>query len=81
MWQNEIWLFLPCSTSDVDVTGVTEYSVNNSSYLVVDGSVILPTDEETYPDTDDSSLEIESDDETLEDTERYMCKGTDKNNS
>lgn len=54
------------------MTGITEYSVNNSSYLVVDGSVILPTDEEKYQETDDSSSEVESDDETVEETERYM---------
>ena len=63
------------------MTGITEYSVNNSSYLVVDGSVILPTDEEKYQETDDSSSEVESDDETVEETESTcMCKGTNKNN-
>ena len=45
------------------MTGISEYSVNNSTYHVADGSVILQTDDEKYRDIDDSLSEVESDDE------------------
>lgn len=59
--------------SDVDVTGIAEYSVNNISYQVTDGSVVIQTDNEKYHGTDDSMSESESDDQT-EAPERYVYK-------
>ena len=59
--------------SDVDVTGIAEYSVNNISYQVADGSVVIQTDNEKYQGTDDSMSESESDDQT-EAPERYVYK-------
>lgn len=56
--------------SEVDVTGISEHTVNNSSYLIADGSVILPDDDTKYQDTDDSMSESDSGDE-IEETERY----------
>lgn len=53
------------------MTGVSQYSVNNSSYIVADGSVIVQSDAEKYQDSDDSISESESDDDT-EIGERYM---------
>lgn len=71
-------LFL--SNSDVDVTGISEYSANNSNYQVVDGSVILQTDNEKHQDTDNSVSVSESDDQT-EETDRYAYKTIQNNNS
>ena len=51
-------LFL--GNSDVDVTGISEYSANNSNYQVTNGSVTLQTDNEKYQVTDDSMSESES---------------------
>lgn len=53
------------------MTAISEHTVNNSSYLIADGSVILPDDDSKYQDTDDSMSESDSDDE-IEETERYM---------
>lgn len=55
---------------EIDVTGISEHTVNNSSYLIADGSVILPDDDTKYQDTDDSMSESDSGDE-IEETERY----------
>lgn len=52
------------------MTGISEHTVNNSSYLIADGSVILPDDDTKYQDTDDSMSESDSGDE-IEETERY----------
>ena len=62
------------------MTGNSEYSANNSTYQVADGSVILQTDNEKYQDTDDYISESESDDQS-EETDRYMCKTIQNNNS
>ena len=61
------------------MTGISEYSANNSTYQVADGSIILQTDNEKYQDTDDSMSESESDDQT-EETDRYMYKTIQNNN-
>lgn len=55
------------------MTGISEHTVNNSTYLIADGSVILPNDDTKYQDTDDSMSESDSGDE-IEETERYMFK-------
>jgi len=55
------------------VTGISEHTVNNSTYLIADGSVILPNDDTKYQDTDDSMSESDSGDE-IEETEMYMFK-------
>lgn len=55
------------------MTGISEHTVNNSTYLIADGSVILPNDGTKYQDTDDSMSESDSGDE-IEETERYMFK-------
>ena len=62
------------------MTGISEYSANNSTYQVADGSVILQADDEKYQDTDDSMSKSESDDQT-EETDRYMYKTIKSNNS
>ena len=53
------------------MTGISEHTVNNSTYLIADGSVILPNDDTKYQDTDDSMSESDSGDE-IEETEMYM---------
>lgn len=55
------------------MTGISEHTVNNSTYLIADGSVILPNDGTKYQDTDDSMSESDSGDE-IEETEMYMFK-------
>lgn len=55
------------------MTGISEHTVNNSTYLIADGSVILPNDDTKYQDTDDSMSESDSGDE-IEETEMYMFK-------
>ena len=51
-----VYLLYVYSESDVDVTGVTEVTVNDSSYLLANDSVILKDDDEKYDqDSDDSS--------------------------
>lgn len=57
------------ATSDVDVTGVTEVSVNNTTYQVMNGSVILQSDAEKYVASVESASE---DDVSDEDDERVV---------
>ena len=54
----------------VDVTGISEFSVNNSTYQVADDSVILQNDAEKYEDSDESISDSDSSDE-IERTDRY----------
>ena len=45
------------------MTGITEVSVNNTSYQIMNGSVILPSEAEKYQDSEESSSEDDLSDE------------------
>lgn len=49
--------------SDVDVTGITEFSVNDSTYHIAGDSVIITSDGDKYQDSDDSISDYQSSDE------------------
>ena len=54
---SDFWCaFNSCSGSEVDVTGISEFSVNERTYHVVDDSIILHRDVEKYNQDSDKSL-------------------------
>lgn len=54
---SEFWCgFNSCSGSEVDVTGISEFSVNERTFHVVDDSIILQSDAEKYDQDSDKSL-------------------------
>ena len=55
------------SEAEVDVTGVTEISVNNS-YTVVDGSVLIQDDDNKYGCLDESSSDSHTSDNEDDET-------------
>ncbi|XP_068701356.1 uncharacterized protein [Montipora foliosa] len=66
------------ATGDLDVTGISEFSVNNSSYQVANDSVILQSDSGKYQDSDNPLSDSDSDgegdsDDHKEKTERAMA--------
>ena len=71
-----IYIFLHFN-SDLDVTGMSEFSVNNSTYQVASDSVIMQNDSEKYQDSDTPLSDSDSDDDGDSDgdkkkTERYV---------
>lgn len=61
----------------MDVTGISEFSVNNSTYQVANDSVILQNDSEKYQDSDNPLSDSDSDGDGdsnnyKEKTERYV---------
>ena len=54
-------VFNSCSDSDVDVTGISQFSVSDSIYHVANDSVILKSDADKYSqDSDESMSEYDS---------------------
>lgn len=61
------------SYSEVDVTGITEFSVNSSTYQVGNDSVILQNDAEKYLESEESDSKDYSSDKD-DSNDRYKSK-------